>query len=53
MIAVPNFLREYVATYHDGTQMNIMARSARDAVMSAAELHKSRVVKCLPVGEWC
>ena len=45
-------LKEYQATYHDGTQYKIMARGGSEAVLTAQELSRSRLIRCFPMGEW-
>ena len=45
-------MREYEATYADGKTYKLIARGVREAVMTAAELSKSRVTRVLPTGEW-
>ena len=45
-------LRHYMATYSDGTTYKLMACGVKEAVMTAAELNKSPLVRIVPVGEW-
>ena len=41
-------MREYLATYADGKQLAVFASNVYDAVMSAAELSKYRVISVMP-----
>ena len=45
-------LREYEATYADGYQFVLMARDVTHAVLSAKEMHNTRLIRVLPKGEW-
>lgn len=48
----PIALREFQATYTDGTTYKLLARGVREAVMSAAELNQKTLTRITPIGEW-
>ena len=51
-MTIKHTIHNYTATYADGRQYKLAARSVSEAVLSAAELNSSRVIKVIRQGEW-
>jgi hypothetical protein len=47
-----NPLREFRATYDDGYEFVLYARDMCTAVLSAQEMHLTRLTQIVPIGEW-